>query len=58
MKCDASGKAIGAVEGRPVAFYSEKLDDAKQNDSTYDQELYSMVRALIHWRHYLLPKDS
>ena len=60
VECDASGNAIGAVlsqEGKLVAFFSEKLNDAKREYSMYDQELYAIVQALKKWRHYLIPKE-
>ena len=59
MDCDASGSAIWAVlnqEGKPIAYFSENLNDAKKKYSVYDQEFYAIVQALKKWRHYLLPK--
>ncbi|KAH9698009.1 hypothetical protein KPL71_023835 [Citrus sinensis] len=52
--------SIGAVlmqEGRPIAYFSEKLSGAALNYHTYDKEMYALVRALETWQHYLLPKE-
>ncbi|KAH9717001.1 Endonuclease [Citrus sinensis] len=51
---------IGAIlmqEGRPIAYFSEKLSGAALNYPTYDKEMYALVRALETWQHYLLPKE-
>ena len=60
VECDARGSAIGVVfnkEGKPIAFFSEKLNDAKQKYFVYDQEFYAIIQALKKWRHYLIPKE-
>ena len=45
-------------EGHPIAFFSEKLNEAKQKYSIYDKEFYIVVQNLCYWCHYLLPHES
>jgi hypothetical protein len=49
LECEASGIGLGGVllqEGKLVAYCSEKLSGCSLNYSTYDKELYVLVRTL------------
>ncbi|GBG76455.1 hypothetical protein CBR_g22203 [Chara braunii] len=63
LTTDASQYGIGAVlqqdDGnglRPVEFMSKKIMTQKLQDSTYEEELYALVSAVKHWKHFLLGK--
>ena len=44
-------------DGKPIAYFSEKLSGPSLNYSSYDKELYSLARTLETWKHYLWPEE-
>ena len=57
---DASDVDIGGLlsqDGHLITYFSEKLDEAKQCYSIYDEDFYVVVQFFCHWRYYLLPKE-
>ena len=52
VDCDASGGVIGAVliqEGRPIAFFNEKLKEERNKYYIYDHEFYAIIQTLKKW---------
>jgi hypothetical protein len=44
-------------EGKPIAYFSEKLSRPSLNYLTYDKKLYALVHVIETWQHYLWPKE-
>ena len=46
MDCDATSSSIGSMlsqEGKPIAYFNEKLNDARKKYFVYDYEFYAIV---------------
>jgi hypothetical protein len=57
---DASNTALGAVimqDGKPLAFYSRKMNAAQRNYTTGEQELLSIVETLKEFKSLLWGQD-
>ncbi|KAK2993132.1 hypothetical protein RJ640_006819 [Escallonia rubra] len=60
LECDASGIGIGVVlsqHKKLVAFFSEKLSDARRKWSTYELEFYAVFQAVRFWEQYLFQRE-
>ncbi|RDX79367.1 Retrovirus-related Pol polyprotein from transposon 17.6, partial [Mucuna pruriens] len=55
LECDTSN--LGIEKGDLIIYFSKKLKGFHLNYSTYDKELYTLVRALYLWQHYIFPKE-
>jgi hypothetical protein len=57
MHADACKTQLGAIisqNGKPIAFYSRKMNSAQQNCTTTEKELLSIVATLKEFRNILL----
>jgi RNase H-like domain found in reverse transcriptase/Integrase zinc binding domain len=64
---DASAYGVGAIHSQeggpntqnrtkyhPVAYYSATFTDTERNYNIYDRELLAIMKAITHWRPYLI----
>lgn len=55
--CIIGIRAVLSQEGHPVAYFSEKLAECRKKWTTYELELYDVVRAFQTWEHYLIQRE-
>ena len=54
VRCDVSDVSIEVIisqEDKPIAYFSEKLNESKKTYFPYHKEFYVVIRALNKWRH-------
>ena len=61
LETDASNFAMGCILSQhfdgvlhPVAYYSKKFSGSELRWEIHDKELFGIITALRHWRHYLV----
>jgi len=59
LETDASIECVGAVfsqNGRPIAFYSHRLNNVEKKWASVELEAFAIISAVNHFRQYLLGK--
>ena len=44
-------------DNKPVAYFSENLNETKRKYFAYDKDFYTIIQSLKKWRHYLVPQE-
>jgi len=60
IECDVFSIGIRAIllqDKRLITYFSKNLNGATLNYPTYDKKLYTLVRTLKTWQHYIWLKE-